>query len=114
MDDSQARVADTPVLLGFVDADIRLAVRRAIVGAAARLARPACQGIFTDFTDQSGTSLSARLVASGKSPAEVFDQLQFVDDRGATQCDAGTTAGVHRNWLSAHSRLWTTVQLLPR
>jgi hypothetical protein len=74
-----------------VDADIRLAVRRAIVGAAARLARPACQGIFTDFTDQSGTSLSARLVASGKSPAEVFDLLRFVDDGGAAQCQTGTT-----------------------
>ncbi|HXD21698.1 MAG TPA: hypothetical protein VN654_32055 [Vicinamibacterales bacterium] len=83
--------AQTPVLLGYMDSDIRLAVRRAVEGAAARLARPGCQKLFADFTDADGQRLSTTLAASGKSPTEAFSVLRFFDDGAAPQCGAGTT-----------------------
>jgi len=83
--------AQTAVLLGFMESDVRLAVRRAVEGAAARLARPGCQGLFSDFTDEVGQRLSTTLAASGKSPAEALGVLRFFDDGAAPQCRAGTT-----------------------
>jgi hypothetical protein len=83
--------AQTPVLLGFMESDIRLALRRAVEGAAARLARPGCQDLFSDFTDEVGQRLSTTLAASGKSPTEAFGVLRFFDDGAAPQCHAGTT-----------------------
>ena len=83
--------AQTPVLLGYMDSDIRLAVRRAVEGAAARLARPGCRDLFADFTDEDGQRLSTTLAASGKSPTETFSVLRFFDDGAAPQCREGTT-----------------------
>jgi len=83
--------AQTPVLFGFLESDSRLAVQRAVEGAAARLARPGCQDLFADFTDEAGQRLSTTLVASGRSQAEAFALLRFFDDREAPQCRAGTT-----------------------
>jgi hypothetical protein len=83
--------AQTPVLLGFMESDIRLAVRRAVDGAAARLARTRCQDLFTDFTDDDDQRLSITLAASGKSPAEALSALRFFEDGAAPQCRAGTT-----------------------
>ena len=83
--------AQTPMLLGFTESDIRLAVRRAVEGAAARLARPGCQDLFSDFTDEVGQRLSTTLAARGKSPTEAFGVLRFFDDGAAPQCRAGTT-----------------------
>ena len=83
--------AQTPVLIGFVDSDTRFAVRGAVEGAAARLARRGCQDVLSDFTDESGQNLATGLETSGRSPAEAFGLLRFFDDRGAAQCHAGTT-----------------------
>ena len=83
--------AQTPVLFGFLESDTRLAVWRAVEGAAARLARPGCQALFADFTDEVGQRLSTTLEASGMSSAEAFALLRFFDDREAPQCRAGTT-----------------------
>jgi hypothetical protein len=83
--------AQTPVLLGYMDSDIRLAVRRAVEGAAARLTRPGCQNLFADFTDEDGQRLSTTLAASGKSPTEAFSVLRFFDDGPAPKCREGTT-----------------------
>ena len=83
--------AQTPVLLGFMESDTRLAVRRAVEGAAARLARPGCQDLFSDFSDEGGQRLSTALAASGKSPTEALGALRFFDDGAAPQCRAGTT-----------------------
>ncbi len=83
--------AQTPILFGFVEADTQFAVRRAVEGAAARLARPGCQDLFTDFTDAAGERLSTTLVASGKSPADAFAVLRFLEDGAAPQCRAGKT-----------------------
>jgi len=81
--------AQTPVLFGFVEANTEFAVRRAVEGAAARLSRPGCQELFSDFTDEGGERLSTNLAASGKTPAEAFGVLRFVDDSAAPQCRAG-------------------------
>ena len=78
--------AQTPVLFGFVDITLRLAVRQAAEGAAVRLARPGCQEVLSDFTDQSGQSLSTKLKASGTSPSDALSLLRFFDDRWAPQC----------------------------
>jgi hypothetical protein len=83
--------ADTPIFLGFLNTSTRLAVQRSVEGAATRLARPGCQDVFADFTDAAGQRLSTMLVARGKSPAEAFGVLRFVDDDAAPQCRAGTT-----------------------
>ncbi len=83
--------AQTPVLFGFLESDTRLAVWRAVEGAVVRLARPGCQALFADFTDEVGQRLSTTLEASGMSPAEAFALLRFFDDREAPQCRAGTT-----------------------
>ena len=83
--------ADTPAILGFAEGSVRIAVQRAVEGAAARLGRSSCQEVFSNFTDESGDRLSATLVASGRSPADAFSLLRFFDDRAAPQCHAGTT-----------------------
>ncbi len=68
-----------------------VAVRLAVEGAAARLARPGCQDVLADFADESGQRLSTTLVASGKNPPDAFRSLRFLDDRGAPQCRSRRT-----------------------
>jgi len=80
--------AQTPVLIGFVEGDARLAVRQAVEGAAARLARPDCKEVLSDFTDESGQTLGTKLLASRRSPAAALAALRFVDEREAPQCRA--------------------------
>jgi hypothetical protein len=53
---------------------------------------PGCQDVLSDFTDQSGQSLSTKLEAGGTSPAEAVGSLRFFDDRRAPQCHAGMLA----------------------
>src|SRR5262245_61638471 len=74
-----------------MESDIRLAVRRAVEGAAARLAHPGCQDLFADFTDQGGQRLSTTLAAGEKSATEAFSVLRFFDDGATPRCSAGTT-----------------------
>jgi len=83
--------AAAQVLLGFVDSDSRFAAQGAIKGAATRLARASCQDVLSDFADESGQTLRTTLLASGRSPAEAFAALRFVDSRAARQCRSGTT-----------------------
>lgn len=78
--------AQTPKVFGFRNIETLVAVRLAVEGAAARLARPGCQDVFADFADESGQRLSTKLVATGKPPADAFGSLRFLDDRGAPQC----------------------------
>jgi hypothetical protein len=79
------------VLLGYFDSDSRFAVQRAIKGAAARLARPSCQDVLSDFADASNHTLRTTLRVKGRSPTEAFAALRFVDSHAALQCTAGTT-----------------------
>jgi hypothetical protein len=78
--------AQTPVLIGFDEGKARLAVWRAVEGAGARLVRPGCQEVLSDFTDEAGRSLETKLLASGRSPAQALAQLRFFDDRMSPQC----------------------------
>jgi len=82
-------VAQTPTLLRFEDKQSRFAISQAIKGAAIRLERRACQEVLSDFTDETGQSLSATLAASGRTPVEAFGLLWFVDDPRAPQCESG-------------------------
>jgi hypothetical protein len=92
--------AQTPVLIGFEEreARVRLAVRQAVEGAAARLARPACQEVLSDSADESGQSLHTKLQASGRSPVQALTALRFVDASAAPQCLDGTMAFTHPGW----------------
>lgn len=83
--------AEPQVILGFVDSDARFTFQRAVKGAAGRLSRPSCQDVLSEFTDESGTDLRTRLLASERSVAEAFAALRFVDGRAVPQCSAGTT-----------------------
>ena len=82
--------AEPQVLLGFVDSDRRFAVQGAVDGAAARLSRPSCQDVLSDFADESGQTFRTKLLAMGSSPPEAFAALRFVDSRMAAQCSAGS------------------------
>jgi hypothetical protein len=83
--------AQTPVLFGFLEGETRVYVQRAAEGAAARLRRPACQDLLTDFSDASGQLLSTTLAASRRDPAEAFARLRFFEVRDAPQCTGGAT-----------------------
>jgi hypothetical protein len=84
-------VGESQVLLGFVDSDHRFAVQGTVEGAAHCLSRARCQDVLSDFADQSGEILRTKLLVAGRSPAEVFAALRFVDNPKAPQCLAGTT-----------------------
>jgi hypothetical protein len=75
--------AKTPVLIGFVEGEPRLAVWQAVEGAAARLSRPGCREVLSDFADESGQKLQTKLPASGRSPAHALTALRFFDDGAA-------------------------------
>jgi hypothetical protein len=69
------------------------AVTRAVSGALQRLSRPACQQVFTDFSDLAGQPLIARLAASGQTAAQyLVEQVQFVDGENAPLCRRGNPA----------------------
>jgi hypothetical protein len=82
--------AQSPVLIGFDEGEVELAVLRAVEGAGARLARPGCREVLSDFTDDAGQRLDTKLLASGRSPAQALAVLRLYDDRTAPHCRAGT------------------------
>ena len=81
--------AQTSVLLRFEDMKSRFAVSQALEGAATRLAHCDCHNVLSDFTDETGRSLSTKLAATGRTAVEEFGLLRFVDDRRAPQCRGG-------------------------
>ena len=62
------------------------AARRALRGAARRLAKPSCQLIFSEFQDGRGQPLSDRLVELGSSPQDYLRLVIFHDAGGSPQC----------------------------
>lgn len=73
--------------ISMTDAVARTIVRRAIVGAAARLKTAECQRVLADFEDGQGRSLQANLEASGHSATSyLLGHVSFADDSEATQC----------------------------
>jgi hypothetical protein len=82
--------AQSPVLIGFDEGEAELAIRRAVEGAGARLARLGCREVLSDFTDDAGERLETRLLASGRGPAQALALVRFFDDRTAPHCRAST------------------------
>lgn len=72
-----------------------MAVRQAVEGASLRLVTPACQQIFSEFSDVAGRPLQAVLDQLGESPVSYLRGLVFFYD-GASQrrCMAGDSLGV--------------------
>jgi hypothetical protein len=64
----------------------RFAIERAIAGAAQRLDNVECQRVLTDFTDPSGRPLAENLAELGKTPAQFFYELYWLDDRDTPCC----------------------------
>jgi hypothetical protein len=62
-------------------------VRMAVIGAKARLERPECQRVLTDFQDAEGRPLLEILAASTLTAADyLFDRVWFVDGGDTPQC----------------------------
>ena len=62
-------------------------VQDALRGAAERLERPACQAVFSDFSDTEGQALSARLAELGQSPQAYLGQILFYDGSSQPRCE---------------------------
>jgi hypothetical protein len=67
-------------------ADGRQVIERLVTGAGQRLSRPECLKLFTDFVDRKGRPLAMILDQSGRTPAEHFGDLYFVDASVSAQC----------------------------
>jgi hypothetical protein len=61
-------------------------VTRALAGARARLARPGCQLLFTDFQDANGRPLQERLDLLRLSGADFLRYVAFYDGYGHRRC----------------------------
>jgi hypothetical protein len=62
------------------------ALRAALVGAARRLAEPACATIFTDYADAFGRKLQENLDALGQTGPDYLQLLVFADGYGLARC----------------------------
>jgi hypothetical protein len=69
------------------DSRAQSGITSAVLGAQARLARPECQKVFTDFQDVEGRLLLERLQASRDTPADyLMQQVWFVDGGDTPPC----------------------------
>ena len=73
----------------ILDAQSSDAVRTALLGAHERLGDPACQRIFTDFTNVDGRRLDAVLAEHGESGQGFLSQLFFYDASRRLACGDG-------------------------
>jgi hypothetical protein len=62
------------------------ALRRAVMGARQRLARPECQRVFSEFKDASGRTLQENLDAQGQTAASYLGLIVFADGAGLGRC----------------------------
>ena len=67
------------------------ALRRAVMRARQRLARPGCQQMFSEFKDASGRTLQENLDALEQTPAGYLGLILFADGAGLRRCKASTT-----------------------
>jgi hypothetical protein len=73
----------------FTDFDARVAVQRALYGASLRLADPECQSLMTDFEDDDGLPLEAKLNELGMTATEYLADLRFADGTASPLCRYG-------------------------
>jgi len=66
-------------------------VQRSLDRARARLERPQCQRLFTDFQDEGGRPLQDVLDRTGRSGAEHLGTLLFYDGGGQPRCQGPRT-----------------------
>jgi hypothetical protein len=72
---------------------------RAVEGARARLARPACAALLDEFADPEGVSLRQRLDESGWSIEERLAQVRFLDGSSSRRClSSDAYAFTARGW----------------
>jgi hypothetical protein len=62
------------------------ALRRAVLGARQRLARPECQQLFSEFKDASGRTLQHKLDALGQTAASYLGLILFADGARWRRC----------------------------
>jgi hypothetical protein len=73
-------------------AGVRVALNRAVMGAHRRLEQPACQRLFSEFSDASGQTLQNKLDALGHTGAAYLGQILFADGSGRRSCKEGAFA----------------------
>jgi len=67
----------------------KAALHWAVLGARQRLEKPACQGLFSEFSDSSGRTLQENLDALGKSGADYLGTILFADGSETRPCKEG-------------------------
>jgi hypothetical protein len=89
-----AETADTesaPFRVRLQDVEAAHAVERALHGADARLAEPACREVLGDFLDTAGESLRTRMEAQGVSERAYLRRIVFAEDRHTHACRSKDT-----------------------
>jgi hypothetical protein len=76
----------SPFRVYIGDARVRTAAERALHLAALRFAKPRCQGVLSDFVDDSGRPLGARLMELRVSIQEYLRAVVFTDGSTYPQC----------------------------
>jgi len=94
--------SELPALHLFLSGKARMIVKDSIEGAARRLAKPTCQGIFDQFTDVAGHPLADKLAEWGKTPADAMASLYFVEGDSSAQCRTDETTAA---FTVPHSRV---------
>ena len=67
------------------------ALRRAVMGARQRLARPECLQVFSEFKDESGRTLQEKLDAQGQTAASYLGLIVFADGARLRRCQNPST-----------------------
>lgn len=70
---------------GFSHSDTSV-IAEAVDRARHRLGEPVCQRVFQEFSDETGTTLKARLAAQGLTPQSALDQVFFYDGSSRRLC----------------------------
>jgi hypothetical protein len=78
--------APHPGPVRIADRVMAAAVRSALDGAARRLERERCHGLFADFADAEGRSLQQNLEALGETGGSYMEKMLFYDAKGAGPC----------------------------
>jgi hypothetical protein len=69
---------------------MRAKVKRAVVGAARRLAQPSCAGLLDEFTDAAGQNLRGNLESTGVPAPDYLRQVLFYDGLDEGRCAAAS------------------------
>jgi hypothetical protein len=91
--------ADVPWTRVYIkDAFTGDAARGALRAASRRLAKPACQSVLSEFSDERGLPLTEKLRELGVSPEGYLRLIVFLDGGGSPQCaKSGVLAFTSRN-----------------